>query len=287
MSSQTSHLGGSISRIMTSSLIVSLLLISLSCVVGPVTSFLLPRQLSIQHQPSIYSPINNLETQRSSLLYQSSNSQDGETATAETPASSAAAGTSKRAQRKASQRAKKQRQQKSQSTNVNKATSQHPEAILKRQRQRQNGNNNHATNNKRRNHNFAQRAEYLSEGTDNDYGFTDNLDRLTLTSGIPDNTANNSNNNNIQLHQLHSQRVSKLDEKTTADDVVKAIKRAQNLHDEHDVVEIAHFLLEEVGEFVVCINILIDCFVLFACNASCYLSVSNYDSVGSHCNSTT
>mmetsp|Transcript_3806 Transcript_3806/g.6352 ORF Transcript_3806/g.6352 Transcript_3806/m.6352 type:complete len:726 (-) Transcript_3806:100-2277(-) len=248
MSSQTSHLGGSISRIMTSSLIVSLSLISLSCVVGPVTSFLLPRQLSIQHQPSIYSPINNLETQRSSLLYQSSNSQDGETATAETPASSAAAGTSKRAQRKASQRAKKQRQQKSQSTNVNKATSQHPEAILKRQRQRQNGNNNHATNNKRRNHNFAQRAEYLSEGTDNDYGFTDNLDRLTLTSGIPDNTANNSNNNNIQLHQLHSQRVSKLDEKTTADDVVKAIKRAQNLHDEHDVVEIAHFLLEEVDQ---------------------------------------
>lgn len=34
---------------------------------------------------------------------------------------------------------------------------------------------------------------------------------------------------------------------TTAEDVVRAIKRAQNLHDLHDVREIAHFLLEEVG----------------------------------------
>lgn len=48
-------------------------------------------------------------------------------------------------------------------------------------------------------------------------------------------------------HPLHSQAVKKLDiSSTTADEVVKAIKRAQNLHDIHDIREIAHFLLEEV-----------------------------------------
>ena len=84
---------------------------------------------------------------------------------------------------------------------------------------------------------------------------------MTLTT-IPKSQDNNTTtttieegaNNNIQFHQLHSQRVSKLDEETTADDVVKAIKRAQNLHDEHDVVEIAHFLLEEVGELYICVH---------------------------------
>jgi hypothetical protein len=52
-----------------------------------------------------------------------------------------------------------------------------------------------------------------------------------------------------EVHTLHSsQGVSKLDDNTTAEDVVRAIKRAQNLHDLHDVAEIAHFLLEQVGE---------------------------------------
>mmetsp|Transcript_5184 Transcript_5184/g.7912 ORF Transcript_5184/g.7912 Transcript_5184/m.7912 type:complete len:722 (-) Transcript_5184:118-2283(-) len=246
MSSRTPHVSGGISigRIMATS--IALLLLSLSCVVSPVTSFLLPRQQSLQqqHQPPIVLPspsplpITSEDGQRS-LLYQSPQSQDGNAATA------AAAGTSKRAQRKAAQRAKKQRQQTQTSKNINKVTSQHPEAIIKRQKQ-QNGNNN----GKRRNHNFAQRAEYLSEGTDEQFGFNDNLDQLTLTT-IPKtqgDTTIEDKANNIQFHQLHSQRVSKLDGETTADDVVKAIKRAQNLHDEHDVVEIAHFLLEEVDQ---------------------------------------
>ena len=259
MSSRTPHVSGgtSIGRIMTTS--IALLLLSLSCVVSPVTSFLLPRQqqsLQQQHQPPIVLPSPSplpitSEDGRRSLLYQSPQSQDGNAAT------TAATGTSKRAQRKAAQRAKKQLQQTQTSNNINKVTSQHPEAIIKRQKQQQGGNNNN-TNSKRRNHNFAQRAEYLSEGTDEQFGFNDNLDQLTLTT-IPktqgDTTIDDkATNNNIQFHQLHSQRVSKLDEKTTADDVVKAIKRAQNLHDEHDVVEIAHFLLEEVGELVLCVH---------------------------------
>jgi len=252
MSSRTPHVGISIDRIMATSL--ALLLLSLSCVVSPVTSFLLPRQQSLQqqHQPPIVLPspsplpISSEDGQRS-LLYQSPQSQDGNAATT-------TAGTSKRAQRKAAQRAKKQRQQTQTSNNINKVTSQHPEAIIKRQKQQGNNNN---TNSKRRNHNFAQRAEYLSEGTDEQFGFNDNLDQLTLTT-IPktqgDTTIEDKAANNIQFHQLHSQRVSKLDEETTADDVVKAIKRAQNLHDEHDVVEIAHFLLEEVGELILSVH---------------------------------
>ena len=56
-------------------------------------------------------------------------------------------------------------------------------------------------------------------------------------------------NGGAVVHPLHSTAVDKLDVSlTTADDVVKAIKRAQNLHDLHDIREIAHFLLEEVGE---------------------------------------
>lgn len=251
MSSTTSSGGGSIR---TMSTFTTLLLISLSCcAVSPVISFLLPRQQSpLQHQPPIlsYQPINS-DGQRPSLLLlnQSPKSQEGQAA-ATASTQPAAAGTSKRAQRKAAQRAKKQRQQNTHSKNTNKATSQHPEAIIKRQKQQQQQGG--ANSNKRRNHNFAQRAEYLSEGIDSttDYGFHDNLDGLTLTQTIDsDNNNNNEKGGNIQFHQLHSQKVSKLDESTTADDVVKAIKRAQNLHDVHDVVEIAHFLLEEVGEY--------------------------------------
>lgn len=52
------------------------------------------------------------------------------------------------------------------------------------------------------------------------------------------------------MHTLHSENIDRLDENTTAEEVVGAIKRAQNLHDLHDIVEIAHFLIEEVGECV-------------------------------------
>lgn len=51
------------------------------------------------------------------------------------------------------------------------------------------------------------------------------------------------------MHKLHSsQGVTRLDANTSPEDVVRAIKRAQNLHDLYDIKEIAHFLLEEVGE---------------------------------------
>lgn len=49
-------------------------------------------------------------------------------------------------------------------------------------------------------------------------------------------------------HALHSHNVRKLDADTTAEEVVTAIKRAQNTRDLHDVREIGQFLLEEVGE---------------------------------------
>lgn len=46
-------------------------------------------------------------------------------------------------------------------------------------------------------------------------------------------------------YELHSNSVSKLSKDSTADDVVKAIKRAQNRHDVHDIRAIERFLLEE------------------------------------------
>lgn len=49
-------------------------------------------------------------------------------------------------------------------------------------------------------------------------------------------------------YNLHSNRVSKLTATSTADDVMRAIKRAQNLHDVHDIRNIETFLLEEVDE---------------------------------------
>jgi len=45
-------------------------------------------------------------------------------------------------------------------------------------------------------------------------------------------------------YDLHSNLVSSLNTNSTADDVIKAIKRAQNLHDVHDMKAIEHFLLE-------------------------------------------
>jgi hypothetical protein len=46
-------------------------------------------------------------------------------------------------------------------------------------------------------------------------------------------------------YDLHSNSISNLSKESTADDVVKAIKRAQNLHDSHDIRAIERFLLEE------------------------------------------
>jgi len=47
---------------------------------------------------------------------------------------------------------------------------------------------------------------------------------------------------------LHSRHIKRLNSQSTADDVMKAIKRAQNLHDVHDIRHIENFLLEEVDE---------------------------------------
>lgn len=48
--------------------------------------------------------------------------------------------------------------------------------------------------------------------------------------------------------ELHSQAISSLTLESTADDVLRAIKRAQNLHDEEDLRTISKFLVEEVNE---------------------------------------
>jgi len=49
-------------------------------------------------------------------------------------------------------------------------------------------------------------------------------------------------------YALHSRAVSSLTKDSSPDDVMQAIKRAQNLHDVHDIRVIKRFLLEEVGE---------------------------------------
>ena len=46
-------------------------------------------------------------------------------------------------------------------------------------------------------------------------------------------------------YKLHSTAVSQLTASSTADDVVKAIKRAQKQHDHHDLRVIANFLIDE------------------------------------------
>jgi len=48
--------------------------------------------------------------------------------------------------------------------------------------------------------------------------------------------------------ELHSNVVSILTQESTADDVLRSIKRAQNLHDVHDIRHIENFLLQEVDE---------------------------------------
>lgn len=49
-------------------------------------------------------------------------------------------------------------------------------------------------------------------------------------------------------HMLHSKRVSELSESSTAEDVMLAIKRAQNLRDVQDLRVIGWFLLQEVDD---------------------------------------
>ena len=48
-----------------------------------------------------------------------------------------------------------------------------------------------------------------------------------------------------QSYNLHSNAISQLNINSTAENVVRAIKRAQNLHDQHDMTQIARFLLEQ------------------------------------------
>ena len=158
---------------------------------------------------------------------------------------------SKRAKRKAAQRAKKQQKQKQQSSN--KATSLHPEAIIKRNKKKQPPASSQSKKNNRRKHNFSERANFLLESERENEEFDTSLDQLTNIA-IDSNTngsKSSESGDKEAVHKLHSRKVSELVVKsTTADDVVKAIKRAQNLHDVHDIREIAHFVLEDVGELL-------------------------------------
>lgn len=49
-------------------------------------------------------------------------------------------------------------------------------------------------------------------------------------------------------YDLHSQVLPSLNEKSSANDVMRAIKRAQNLHDAHDLRAIERFLLEQTDD---------------------------------------
>jgi len=49
-------------------------------------------------------------------------------------------------------------------------------------------------------------------------------------------------------YDLNSNAVKKLTKESTADDVLRAIKRAQNMHDHHDIRHIENFLIDEVDE---------------------------------------
>ena len=233
-----------------------LLMITSSPVVVVTSSFLIPCRQNhhklTHHPPKARKSSSLLLPPTTVVLLSAEKSNEDLSETESTAAVSAAAGTSKRSQRKAAERVKKQRQQQK----VASSTSLHPEAILKRQQQRQ---QQHHGDNKRRHHNFAQRKDYLTEGSEDD-PINDELDhhyRLLTTADSNNDNAITGHHHNYNHHQLHSQAVSKLDASTKPDEVVKAIKRAQNLHDVHDIVEIAHFLLEEVGEFFFSFSLLL------------------------------
>ena len=219
-----------------------------------VSSLVHPIMSSATHISYRHNIHTALTSSRSSISWGLMMSQDDN----DEPSSAITKTPSKRSQRKAAQRVRKQQKQKK--LNSNKATSQHPEAILKRQRQKEPPQMKN--NNARRKHNFSERAQFLLESEIKNDEFDTSLD------GLRDNQLTNINihpvenpyernadaDNAAGVHTLHSTRVDKLDvSSTTADEVVKAIKRAQNLHDMHDIREIAHFLLEDVGK---CSNLL-------------------------------
>lgn len=63
------------------------------------------------------------------------------------------------------------------------------------------------------------------------------------------NKKNSNTDRNIHTtYPLHSKHISGLTIHSTANDVLIAIKRAQNLHDVHDIRNIQRFLLEQVDE---------------------------------------
>lgn len=141
---------------------------------------------------------------------------------------------SERSQRKAAQRDRKVRTQTQ--VNSNKATSQHPDAILKRNRQK-----------------MDQLQQQIRRTERVDYYLQQNETMeppRTETQSIADDFTTSIVETTDDIRPLHSMAVTKLDKMSTTADVVKAIKRAQNYHDMHDIREIATFLLEEVGEYI-------------------------------------
>ena len=219
-------------------------LIDVSSLVHPISS---ATHISYRHNVHTLLPSSNMHSISWGLMM--SQDDDDEPSSSSTP--SITKTPSKRSQRKAAQRVRKQQKQKQ--LNSSKATSQHPEAILKRQRQKEPPP---MKSNARRKHNFSERAQFLLESEIKNDEFDISLDglrdnQLTNTNIHPVENPyerNTDNDSAANVHTLHSTRVDKLDvSSTTADEVVKAIKRAQNLHDMHDIREIAHFLLEDVG----------------------------------------
>lgn len=73
-------------------------------------------------------------------------------------------------------------------------------------------------NSNHRRHNFAERQEVLQE------------QQRSSSDG---------------RYDLHSTAVAKLNDQSSAEDVMRAIKRAQNLHDAHDIQAIESFILEQ------------------------------------------
>lgn len=87
------------------------------------------------------------------------------------------------------------------------------------ERQKKEQNQRRRANTSRRKHNFSEREKLLMQ---------------TKPGEGP--------------YDLHSNAVSRLTNSSTAEEVMRAIKRAQNLHDAHDIRNIERFLLEEVDE---------------------------------------
>lgn len=164
----------------------------------------------------------------------------------------AATAPSERSQRKAAQRARKECTQTH--VNSNKATSQHPDAILKRNRQKE--QHQHNVKNSRMTHKYTERADALQQREkvydDSDISLDGARDNqmTSVNIHIVENPyverGGDSHDGGTVVHPSQSMSVAKLCKSSTTEDVVKAIKRAQNYQNMHDIREIAHFLLEEV-----------------------------------------